>query len=107
MVICAFSLFFHDPLLEVYFIIIIIILRFCLFIHERYRERQRHRQREWQAPLREPNARFDPGTVGSCPEPKADAPPLRHPGVSHFISFFLDLLALLIFSIFIYLFVVF
>ena len=39
--------------------------------------RQRHRQREKQAPCREPVVGLDPGTPGSCPEPKADA----HPGV--------------------------
>ena len=32
------------------------------------RERQRLRQREKQAPCREPNVGFDPGTSGSCPE---------------------------------------
>ena len=45
------------------------------------RERQRHRQREKQAPCREPDAGLDPGTPGSCPEPKADAQLLSHPGV--------------------------
>ena len=45
-------------------------------------ERQRHRQREKQAPCREPNARLDPRTLGSCPEPKADTQPLSQPGVS-------------------------
>ena len=44
-------------------------------------ERQRHRKREEkQAPGSEPNGRPDPGTLGSCPEPKADAQLLRHPG---------------------------
>ena len=56
-------------------------LRFYLFIHERERESQRHRQKEKQAPCREPDAGLDPGTPGSCPEPKADAQPLSHPGV--------------------------
>ena len=27
------------------------------------------------------DAGLDPGTPGSCPEPKADAQPLSHPGV--------------------------
>ena len=60
----------------------IFFLRFYLFIHERHRERerQRHRQREKQAPCREPNMGFDPGTPGSCPELKAGAKPLSHPG---------------------------
>ena len=45
------------------------------------RERQRHRQGEKQAPCREPNVEvgLDPKTAGSCPEPKADAPPLSRP----------------------------
>ena len=43
-------------------------------------ERQRHRQ-EKQAPRREPHVGLDPGTPGSCPELKADAQPLSHPGV--------------------------
>ena len=42
-------------------------------------ERQRH-QREKQAPHREPNVGLDPRTLGSCPEPKAEAQPLT-PGV--------------------------
>ena len=50
-------------------------LRFYSFIHER------HRQREKQFPLRDPDVGLDPGTPGSCSEPKADAQPLSHPGV--------------------------
>ena len=45
------------------------------FIHER------HRQREKQASSGEPYAGLDPGTPGSCPESKADAQPVSHPGV--------------------------
>ena len=45
------------------------------------RERQRHRQREKQAPCRESNVGLDPGTPGSCPEPKADAQLLSLPGI--------------------------
>ena len=48
---------------------------------EREGERQRHRQREKQAPCREPDVELDPGSPGSCPESKADTPPLNHPGV--------------------------
>ena len=51
-----------------------------LFIHER----QRQKQREKQAPPREPNAGLDPRTLGSHPEPKADAQPLGHPGIPPF-----------------------
>ena len=46
------------------------------------RERQRHRQREKQAPVhQEPDVGFDPGSPRSRPGPKADAKPLRHPGI--------------------------
>ena len=44
-------------------------------------ERQKHRQREKQAPCMEPDAGLDPGTLGSCPEPKADAQLLSHPSI--------------------------
>ena len=50
---------------------------------KRDRERQRHRQREKQAPCREPDVGLDPGTPGSCPEPKTDTQPLSHPGTAH------------------------
>ena len=36
---------------------------------------------EKQAPCGEPDAGLDPRTMGSRPEPKADAQPLSHPGV--------------------------
>ena len=49
------------------------------------RERQRHRQREKQAPCGEPNMGLDPRTLGSRPEPKADAKPLSHPGAPVYI----------------------
>ena len=67
------------PVLFFYF------FNFYLFMivteRERERERQRHRQREKQAPCREPDVGFDPGSPGSCPGPKAGAKPLRHPGI--------------------------
>ena len=46
-----------------------------LFIYswETQRERERQRQREKHSPCREPNAGLNPRTLGSCPEPKADA----------------------------------
>ena len=53
----------------------------------RYTERQRYRQREKQAPCRKPDVRLDPGTLGSRPEPKADAQPLSHPGVPVVMNF--------------------
>ena len=46
----------------------------------RDRERQRQRQREKQALCGKPDAVLDPGTLGSCPEPKAHAQPLSHSG---------------------------
>ena len=49
-------------------------------MRDRKREMQRHRQREKQAPCREPDVRFNPRTLGSCPELKADAQPLATQG---------------------------
>ena len=43
--------------------------------------RQRHRQRERQAPCRGSDVGLDPGTPGSCLEPKADTQLLSHPAV--------------------------
>ena len=40
---------------------------------ERERERQRHRRREKQAPCRESDVGFDPGTPGPRRGPKAGA----------------------------------
>ena len=48
---------------------------------------QRHRQREKQAPYRKPDMGLDPGTLGSCPEPKADAQPLSHSGIPKYLGF--------------------
>ena len=48
---------------------------------ERETERQRYRQREKQAPYRELDEGLDPGTPGSCPEPKAAGQLLSHPGI--------------------------
>ena len=40
-------------------------------------ERQKHRKREEkQAAFRDPDVGLDPGTLGSCPEPKTDTQPL-------------------------------
>ena len=55
---------------------------------EREKERQRHRQREKQAPCRKPDVGLDPGTLGSCLGPKADALPLSHPGIPETLFFF-------------------
>ena len=53
-----------------------------LFIYssETHRERQRHRQREKQVPRGEPDVRLHPRSLGSCPEPEADAQPLSYSG---------------------------
>ncbi|CAD7684439.1 unnamed protein product [Nyctereutes procyonoides] len=51
------------------------------------REREREREAETQAEGEagsmhwEPDAGFDPGSPGSRPGPKADAKPMRHPGI--------------------------
>ena len=57
-------------------------------MRDTHRERQRHREREKQAPCREPDVGLGPGTVGSHPEPKADAQPLSYPVVpkSHYLT---------------------
>ena len=44
-------------------------------------ERQRLRQKEKKAPCREPDVGLDPRNPGTCPELKADAQLLSHPGV--------------------------
>ena len=62
-----------------------------LFIHKRHRERQRHRQREKQVSCKEPDPRPDPRTLGSCPESKADAKPLSHPGVPKHLGLMEDM----------------
>ena len=49
---------------------------------EREREKaEREKQREKQAPCREPDVGFNPGSLGSCPGPKAGAKPLSHSGI--------------------------
>ena len=51
----------------------------------RHKDREAEiQQREKQAPQREPNVGLDPRIPGSCPELKADAQPLSHPGVQQF-----------------------
>ena len=48
-------------------------------------ERQRHRQKEKQSPCGEPDARLDPRTLRSWPEPEAGVQPLSHPGAPNYI----------------------
>ena len=61
-----------------------------LFIHERHTQRETETQAEGeQAPCREPDMGLDPGSPGSCPGPKADAPtaePPRHPERELYLS---------------------
>ena len=50
------------------------------------RDTHTHREAETWAekeagPRREPDVGLDPGTLGPCPEPKADTQPLSHPGM--------------------------
>ena len=45
------------------------------------RDTERDRQREKQVPCREPDVGLYPGTLGSCPGPKAGDQSLSHPGV--------------------------
>ena len=59
-----------------------------LFIHEREAEAEAQ-VREKQAPWGEPDVGLHPGTLGSHPEPKADAQLLSHPGISYFKDFYL------------------
>ena len=44
-----------------------------IYLFMRDTERQKHRQREKQAPCRELDMGLNPRTLGSQPEPKADA----------------------------------
>ena len=62
------------------------------FIYSWEIERQRHRQREKQVSCEEPDAGFNPETLGSCPELKVDTQPLSHPDIPH--SVFKDLFIL-------------
>ena len=58
-------------------------LIFYLFIHERHNERGRvaKPQAEGEAGSMQAEVGLDPRAPGSCPEPKAGAQPLSHPGV--------------------------
>ena len=58
----------------------LILIKILFYLFMRETERQRYRQREKQAPCEDPNVELDPRTLESCPEPKADAQPLSHPG---------------------------
>ena len=64
-----------------------IFLKDFIYLFMRDTQKQRHRQREKQAPCGGPDAGLDPGSLGSRPEPKADAQLLSHPGVPLMIFF--------------------
>ena len=57
----------------------------------RDKQRQRHGQREKQATCGEPDVGLDLRTPRSCPELKADAQPLSHPGVPNMDFFFFSM----------------
>ena len=59
-----------------------------LFMRDTEWDRQKHRQGEKQVPCRKPDMGLHPRTPGSCPELKADAQPLSHPGVPHKILWY-------------------
>ena len=62
--------------------VVVVFLRFYLFMRERGRNIGRGRGRLCAGnPMRNSIPGLDPGTPGSCPEPKADTQPLSHPGV--------------------------
>ena len=44
-------------------------------------QREAKTQREKKAPCRETDVELDPRSLGSCPELKAGAQPLSHPGI--------------------------
>ena len=72
-----------EALLSLCFHLFFFFFRFYVFIHGWHRKRQRHRQREKQAPSGTQG--LHPRTLGSGPEPKADAQPLSHPDAPVFI----------------------
>ena len=68
-----------------FFVVVVVVLRFYLFIWDT--ESQRHRQRKKQASFREPDAGLDPVTRGTTPRAKDGAQPLSHPGIWHSMVF--------------------
>ena len=52
-----------------------------MIVTEREREAETQAEGEAGSMHREPDVRFDPGSPGSRPGPKAGANPLRHPGI--------------------------
>ena len=65
--------------------------KYFIYLFMRDTERMAETQaREKQAPCRDPDVGFDPGSPGSRPGPKAGAKPLRHPGIPQFDSFLFE-----------------
>ena len=56
-----------------------------LFMRDTEREAETQAEGEAGSMHREPDVGFDPGSLGSCPGPKAGAKPLRHPGIPSFL----------------------
>ena len=52
-----------------------------MIVTQREREAETQAEGEAGSMHREPDVGFDPGPPGSRPRPKADAKPLRHPGI--------------------------
>ena len=76
-----YALYCIQGIFQFYFILL---FKDFIYSGEKHRERPRHGQREKQAPHGEPNGGLNPRTLGSQPEPKADAQPLSHPGTLYF-----------------------
>ena len=71
-----------------------LIFKDFMYSFMRERERGRDRQRKKQAPCKEPSVGLDPRTLGSCPEPKANAQLLSHLGVPVLCLFYLVFVSL-------------
>ena len=52
-----------------------------MIVTHREREAETQAEREAGSMHREPDVGLHPGSLGSCPGPKAGAKPLRHPGI--------------------------
>ena len=59
-----------------------------MIVTQREREAETQAEGEAGSTHREPDVGFDPRSPGSRPGPKADAKPLRHPGIPHFVSIY-------------------
>ena len=85
-------------------IYLFIYLRFCLFIHERHREREAETQAEGEVgSMQGAQCGIQSQTLGSRPGPKAEAQPLSHPGIligmlnSRFYSYFTGIITNVLF----------